>query len=748
MRTNMSNISICASSKAEKKAAAIFAAEILQRTGKAPSISDRAVSPCISFCKKEDIDSKDSFEIEENDSGFCFYASGIRGFIFAIGLFLRKTEYNGDNITLADDITGNHTPDKKIRGHQLGYRPLSNTYDAWTPEDYKRAYLDMMYFGANTVEHIPPSIGSEKRNELMQMTACEMLSAASRTADEFDLDVSLWFPNSEDNADDAAEHRRKVFSATKRIDAVFPPGGDPGSLPAHELFSRCKVFKEILNEYHPNAQMWPSAQAPHSISGWGDSFIEELDSAEDSIDGIITGPNHAFPINELRRKTPERYGIRFYPDITHNLRCEHPVHFDRDDWNYALAAANGRESANPRPVEYALLHRLSSRYTVGSVTYSEGVNDDLNKAVWCALEWDPDCDIYETVEDYARLFFYGTDTKKAADGIFGLEKNWEGAPETNPQIDNTLRIFEELKKDYPALSDNWRFLLCLFRAKTDAYVKFRVLDDRKAIKSTAAFIKRGELKKAREVLSSPYSSEIAKIRQDIEATAEKLFELIGIQLGTVRFHADGWERGAVLDTVDLPVSDRQWLLYKLDCAEKTDGAHARDCMMRALERNKVQHDEFYFSVALNGLTSLGEKQHGEFYIDTQADRPNRNNGTLPTALFKLYDHFSFHASPGGFSYNTDYCLMISYENSVPDEKCEFEIKANGITVYSGDRFGGTVNKVYTDEMLPDGYTAIMYRLPAECFENGCLDLEITEPHEGFKFGEFRITKRPYGEDRQ
>ena len=51
-------------------------------------------------------------------------------------------------------------------------------------------------------------------------------------------------------------------------------------------------------------------------------------------------------------------------------------------------------------------------------------------------------------------------------------------------------------------------------------------------------------------------------------------------------------------------------------------------------------------------------------------------------------------------------------------------------------------------MLPDGYTAIMYRLPAECFENGCLDLEITEPHEGFKFGEFRITKRPYGEDRQ
>ena len=60
--------------------------------------------------------------------------------------------------------------------------------------------------------------------------------------------------------------------------------------------------------------------------------------------------------------------------------------------------------------------------------------------------------------------------------------------------------------------------------------------------------------------------------------------------------------------------------------------------------------------------------------------------------------------------------------------------------------GGRINVNYTAEMLPDGFTAVMYGLPSDCFENGCLKLEITEPFEGFKFGEFRITKKEYGED--
>lgn len=746
MKTEFTGISVRAASRDEKKAAEIFACEIQRRTGKTPEAVDAPIAPCMVFECDGSIDNRDEFRISTENGVITVSASGIRGFIYGIGMFLRKSVYKNGSITLIKSIDGVYVPDKKIRGHQLGYRPLSNTYDAWTLDDYTRAYLDIMYFGANTVEHIPERANDRNRNELMKYDGNEFLALASEKADEFDLDVSLWYPNSEDSSDEALENRRRVFDGTKRIDAVFPPGGDPGSLPADELIRRCGKIKKLLNENHPSAEMWPSAQAPHSIDNWGESLICELEKFPDFIDGVITGPNHAFPLAELRRRVPSKYPIRFYPDITHNLRCEHPVHFDRDDWNYALAASNGRESINPRPDEYALLHSLVSRYTVGSVSYSEGANDDINKAVWCALEWNSRAKTRDIIEDYARLFFYGADTDAVTDGIFGLEKNWIGAPENNPQIENTLDIFKRLAEEAPSLESNPRYLMCLFRAETDALVRRRVLFENGLIDGATALIYDGRLDEAQKLLSQPYPDSIAFLRKSLEENAERLFDALGIQLGTKRFHADGWERGAVLDTVDLPVTDRQWLLGRLEKSRELNTEEAKKYMLRSVKRNDVMPDELYFSFALDGLDALGEKQHGEFYIDTQADRPNKNNGSLPTSLFKLYDHYSLHASFGGFAYDTDYVLMITYTDDTPDERCDFQIKANGRTVYSGDRFGAPTNKRYTEEMLPNGFTAVMYKLPRECFENGCIDLEITEPFEGFKLGEFRITKKAYGED--
>lgn len=85
---------------------------------------------------------------------------------------------------------------------------------------------------------------------------------------------------------------------------MFPPGGDPGDYDADEFISRCRDFSRLLKEYHPNAEMWPSAQQPHSIPNWGEKLISELQKLPDEIDGIITGPNHAFEMDELRRRVP------------------------------------------------------------------------------------------------------------------------------------------------------------------------------------------------------------------------------------------------------------------------------------------------------------------------------------------------------------------------------------------------------------------------------------------------------------
>ena len=348
---------------------------------------------------------RDGYKIEQSGSRLVFRAQGIRGLIFAIGMFLRKIEVSGEKITLIQDIGGEYKPDKRIRGHQLGYRTTPNSYDAWDLEDYRRYYLDLMFFGCNTVEHIPYDGLGAQQNRLMKYDPQDFLVEASRIADEYDLDVSLWYPNDRESLEDAEKRRRRVFERTPRINVMFPPGGDPGDYDADEFISRCRDFSRLLKEYHPNAEMWPSAQQPHSIPNWGEKLISELQELPDEIDGIITGPNHAFEMDELRRRVPAKYPIRFYPDITHNVRCEYPVHFDRDDWHYALAAGLSRECTNPRPCEYREIHRLTRRYVVGSVSYSEGITDDVNKCVWSDMDFFPDVDVRDSLEDYSRLYF-------------------------------------------------------------------------------------------------------------------------------------------------------------------------------------------------------------------------------------------------------------------------------------------------------------------------------------------------------
>lgn len=720
------------------KAAELFAEEIKLRTGKTPEFVCGSGNADFSFyC--DDAFSRDDYSISCSDGKIVFTSKGIRGLIFAYGMFLRKIIKINGGVTLAEAVEGTYSPDKSIRGHQIGYRKTPNTYDAWSLEDYRRYYLDMMYFGSNTVEHIPYENGKSNRNRLMQYDEEAFLVEASKMADEYDLDVSLWHPNNDgETVAQAAERRGKLYERVPRLDVIFPPGGDPGDFPASEFVERCKEISKALKKSHPEAQMWPSAQQPHSIPDWGERFIDELESLPEEIDGIITGPNHAFPIDELRRRVPSKYPIRLYPDISHNVRCEYPVHFERDDWHFALACGLSRESTNPRPREYRLIHRTTRRYTVGSVSYSEGITDDVNKAVWADMDFFPDCDLRTSLLDYARLFFFGADEEKLADGILDLEMNWEGDPAENHGIDSTLALFESLSAEYDFLNENWRFLQLLMRAKCDWVLRHRRLFELGLIKEAREAFKCNDLKAVREILERDFGSEYKKEREDINLLADKLFRLIGLQTDVEHYCANGWERGAILDTMDQPNTDRRWLLGRLDAAEKTADPIAT--MARAFDRNKVESDEYYFSVALNGLKECGCSQTGEVYLNFQGDRRNVNNGNLPTGMFCVFDNFSFRSFIGGLTAPCDYALKVTFESDRDERVTAHTVKINGEVIYCGPRFGGKADKKYDEEMLAPGFESVEYVIPNRLIKNGCIELEMSEPILGVMFSEFRITK--------
>ncbi|MBE6811937.1 MAG: hypothetical protein E7523_03540 [Ruminococcaceae bacterium] len=739
-RFYFNNITLFATSEVEKKAALFFADEMENRSRFRPTFSENEKFG-IYFNIADRQKNTDDFEIECTDNSLIFTADRLRGLLFACAQFFKKAVFTQDSIQLIDYIDGTYSPDKNIRGHQLGYRTTPNTYDAWSYEQYDRYYRDMILMGCNTVEHIPYEKAVSRRNRLMRYDEEEFLVEASRMADEWDLDVSLWMPNCEDDQQTAVERRDKLFARLPRLNVVFPPGGDPGELEPDELIERCRAFRTVLKKHHPDAQMWPSAQQPHGMPLWGEDFLTALQKYDDAIDGVITGPNRAFELDVLRKRLPSEYKIRLYPDITHNVRCEYPVHFDRDDWHYALTTCLSRECINPRPTEYSLVHKLTRGYVIGSVSYSEGINDDVNKFVWSSLDLNPDQSIRDILEDYARLFFVGTDSAAVADAILALEKNWEGNPAENPHIETTLQLIIGLCNENPELSDNWRYNCLLFRACCDVLVRRRFLQETLQLKQATNEILRGNIETAKDILEQPMNETYSALRRTIDSLAEKLFNQIGLQLNVEIYCADNPERGAVLDTIDLPITDRLWLLKKLNETENADSEQRIDILQKLVKRNKVEKDEYYFSFALHELHSLGVRQKPDFYMNFQGDRPHINTGDIPVCMFKLYDHFSFSCKCAGFAPDADYVLQFSFKEPANTMTRHHKVVANGITIYEGKQFGGYRNETFEKEMLPAGYVAVCYDLPKEVFINGCLELEMTEPMLGFQFSEFRITKK-------
>lgn len=737
MNLDFTGLSICARTETERFAARLLAEEISRRTGSEPPVVPEPAPTCIRFVQSDAFADKDSFSIGLDGTKLTVSGRGIRALIFGYSMFLRKTEYRDGRIVLVESIDETYAPDKTIRGHQLGYRSINNTYDAWSIDDYRRYYLDLMMFGCNTVEHIPGHVGGDQNN-LMRYAQDDLCVQAAALADTFDLDVSLWYPNDDLKVEESTAVRKAFFEKCPRLNVVFPPGGDPGSYPADAFVERVKSISDALKSVHPQAEMWPSAQAPHSQPDWGDVFIREMEKLPREIDGVITGPNRAFPLDVLRRKLPTAYPIRLYPDLTHNVRCEYPVHADRDDWHYALASALSRESINPRPREYRLIHRLTRPYVVGSVSYSEGVNDDVNKMVWADMDFDPSRDLRTTLMDYARAFIWQAPPAPIADAILALEANWVGDPAENPHIESTLSMLDSLSSAYPRLADNWRFTQLLFRACCDAYVRRRRLFELSLLQKARALLERNDTKQAEDVLSRAYPDEIRALRQKLFTLAGKLYELIGMQLDVLHFGASGWERGATLDTIDLPVTDRAFYLNRL-AFMRTLGKDEQPVFLRGLlDRDRVPPDGCYFSFAEHSLNVLGEAQTPDFYMNFQGDRPEVNDGSIPMSQLKLFDHFSFRCKLGGFMPGRDYKLRVSYSSRKTAGVSKHRVTLNGREIYCGAQYGGERDEQFDRRYLAPLTETATYRLPADCFENGCAELVIEEPTVGVMLSEFWI----------
>jgi len=353
----------------------------------------------------------------------------------------------------------------------------------------------------------------------------------------------------------------EFFADTVTLSGVFVPGGDPGDNPPELVMPLLEEIARRMAPRHPKAKVWLSLQGFNKVKE--EAVYQWIEQRQpDWLGGLVAGPSSP-PISRTRQRLPARYGLRLYPDLTHNKICQYQV----PNWDQAYALTLGREAVNPRPAEFALIHNRYAAASVGFISYSDGVHDDVNKVVWSALAWDPSQPVREIVRDYARLFFEPSLDGEIADAILALERNWQGPLAVNGAVESTLLSWRRLEEKAPRLESNWRWQMCLLRAVYDTYVRRRLLHETKLeeeANAVMANVPPGGASKAMDealaVLNRASTQQAGReLRARIVDLCEKLFQSIGLQTSVEKYHASGAERGAVLDFIDNPLNNRWWL---------------------------------------------------------------------------------------------------------------------------------------------------------------------------------------------
>jgi hypothetical protein len=501
-----------------------------------------------------------------------------RSALYGVGKLLRRMEIREKEVMVPSELKISSTPRYEIRGHQLGYRPKTNSYDAWSVAQFDQYIRELAIFGANSIEIMPPRTDDDFTSVHMQIPAIDMIREQSRICNEYDLDVWMWYPNMgkdyqhPDSVKKEIEERHEVFAAVPRLDHLFVPGGDPGDVEPDLLFDWLAQVAEVLHQYHPNAKIWISPQVFRPTDAWFDLFFNHINRKYDWLGGVVFGPWVKIPLEDIRKKIGPDMPIRRYPDITHSLSSQYPI----PKWDMAYAITLGRECINPRPNDQKMIHNALAHLANGSLSYSEGTNDDVNKFIWSDQDWDPETPVIETLRDYARFFFDPELTEEIAQGLLAQEQNVRGPLLNNEHVQNTLIQWQEIeRRASPAVKASFRYQMGLIRAYFDAYVQKRLVYEtwleQEALSLLANYQAKGigpAITDCKATLAKAWGAPIEQgLVQRCHVLADELFASIGAQLTIEKHHAMSG-RGNFIDNINNPLNDVAWIYSELSKAEK------------------------------------------------------------------------------------------------------------------------------------------------------------------------------------
>ena len=318
----------------EKIAAQVLSEEVDKRTGfkweistNLPEKGNTIVLSSNNLASSENIKPEGYNLKSEKDGGrtkISISAEDGRGVLYGVGKFLRMLEWKKGEASFSKNIDITSSPVYPMRGHQIAYRTLANSYDAWTPEIYDQYIRDLALFGTNSIEMIPTG----GRGPLMKYDPLEMNTTVSEICDKYDMD--FWFMTGTEmdlsdvtKRDEVVARLKKEINVIPKLDGLFFSGGDPGISHPKYVMPLLEELAAILKQKHPETKIWFSLQ---------DFDEEEIDfffnyinsNMPDWFGGLVSGPASPW-MPASRERLPEKYKLRHYPDITHSCRSQYPV---------------------------------------------------------------------------------------------------------------------------------------------------------------------------------------------------------------------------------------------------------------------------------------------------------------------------------------------------------------------------------------------------------------------------------------
>lgn len=660
----------------------------------------------------------------------CLVGNDGRGALFAVGRLLRKLILAPGKVELSSTMALARVPEYSIRGHQIGYRHTANTYDAWDVETYEQYIRDMILFGTNSVELILEGGRGYRDGPVLQEDQWDMNVKLTRMIKEYGIDIWLWEPLKVDIADSAVaeaglRRRAGFYAECARIDHVMVPGGDPGHTDPKLLMPWLRQQADVLHNFFPDAGLWVSHQKfNHEQLDYFFNYLNQ--NQPEWLAGVVFGPGTSMSLEETRRRTPARYPIRRYPDITHNIRCQYPI----PELDGILAQTLGREGINPRPAATSHIHNLLAKFSDGFVSYSDGAHDDLNKMVWSEFGWGGNADLDEILLDYGRVFFGDDLAADVALGLRMLEQNLNGLVRDNEGIDAALLQWQNIERQGgEKLKNNWRFQMYLFRATFDAYIRARHLVElgyeEQAMKALAQAGELGvekAIENARAELAQPDRIRVfLDQRVLLEEIGVKLLRLIGFQMSIDEpFLARNPERGALLDKLDRPLNDRLWLQGELQKISATkDSATQLEMIDRILHWEDPGPGGFY--------DDLGNstKQPHLVRTSTRWDDPGFVRGPQEAHFRSLNNYSRGQVSPLKWSW-LDYAqgtpMMVRYKDLPADAKYRLRVTYHGRFAPVMTLTANGHHEIHGALAMPEPVWPVEFDIPHVLTRNGKLEL--------------------------